>query len=257
MTALDLLESLNLLDENEHIEAKRASELGKSVLETICAFANEPGLGGGWLLWRALLGWLLGGLLLAWVTGGGLLLLGLAGLALGWAYSAPPLKLMSRGLGELTVALTWGLIVVGADQVQRREWLLLPGIAALGFALLMANILLINGHPDAASDAAVGKRTLVVRLGARASAGLYLLIALLAHGWLVGATWLGWLPAPALAGLASLPLSLAASGLLWQRADRPSTLQPAILLTIAAGTVHGLGLAAGLADQRLAAQPRS
>lgn len=50
MTALELLESLNLLDENEHIEAKRASELGKSVLETICAFANEPGMGGGWLL---------------------------------------------------------------------------------------------------------------------------------------------------------------------------------------------------------------
>ena len=50
MTALELLESLNLLDENERIEAKRASEAGKSVLETICAFANEPGLGGGWLL---------------------------------------------------------------------------------------------------------------------------------------------------------------------------------------------------------------
>ncbi|MDD5028752.1 MAG: ATP-binding protein [Rhodoferax sp.] len=50
MTALDLLESLNLLDENEHIEAKRASEAGKSILETICAFANEPVLGGGWLL---------------------------------------------------------------------------------------------------------------------------------------------------------------------------------------------------------------
>ena len=50
MTALELLESLNILDENEHIEAKRASEVGKSILETICAFANEPGLGGGWLL---------------------------------------------------------------------------------------------------------------------------------------------------------------------------------------------------------------
>jgi ATP-dependent DNA helicase RecG len=50
VTAFELLESLNLLDENEHIEAKRASEAGKSILETICAFANEPGLGGGWLL---------------------------------------------------------------------------------------------------------------------------------------------------------------------------------------------------------------
>lgn len=50
MTALDLLQSLNLLDETERIEAKRASEVGKSLLETVCAFANEPGLGGGWLL---------------------------------------------------------------------------------------------------------------------------------------------------------------------------------------------------------------
>ena len=50
MNASELLESLNLLDENERIEAKRAQEAGKSVLETICAFANEPGLGGGWLL---------------------------------------------------------------------------------------------------------------------------------------------------------------------------------------------------------------
>ena len=50
MTALELLECLNLLDENERIEAKSASEVGKSLLETVCAFANEPGLGGGWLL---------------------------------------------------------------------------------------------------------------------------------------------------------------------------------------------------------------
>lgn len=50
MNAPELLEHLNLLDENERIEAKSASEIGKSVLETVCAFANEPGLGGGWLL---------------------------------------------------------------------------------------------------------------------------------------------------------------------------------------------------------------
>ena len=50
VTAFELLESLNLLDEHERIEAKRASEVGKSVLETVCAFANEPGLDGGWLL---------------------------------------------------------------------------------------------------------------------------------------------------------------------------------------------------------------
>lgn len=46
-----LLKQLNELDECEAIEAKRsAEELGKSALETISAFSNEPGLGGGTLL---------------------------------------------------------------------------------------------------------------------------------------------------------------------------------------------------------------
>ena len=35
MTALELLQNLNLLDETERIEAKRASESGKSLLEAI------------------------------------------------------------------------------------------------------------------------------------------------------------------------------------------------------------------------------
>ncbi len=50
MTAIELLEGLNLLDEHERIEAKRASEVGKSVLETVFAFSNEPGLSGGWIV---------------------------------------------------------------------------------------------------------------------------------------------------------------------------------------------------------------
>lgn len=50
MDAQSLFEQLQLLDESERIEAKTATKIGTSVLETVCAFANEPGLGGGWLL---------------------------------------------------------------------------------------------------------------------------------------------------------------------------------------------------------------
>lgn len=46
----DYLSLLNALDENERLEAKRGTEVGPSILETICAFANEPGLHGGTLL---------------------------------------------------------------------------------------------------------------------------------------------------------------------------------------------------------------
>lgn len=49
-TASALLDQLRQLDESDRIEAKRASAIGKSVMETVCALANEPGLGGGWLL---------------------------------------------------------------------------------------------------------------------------------------------------------------------------------------------------------------
>lgn len=46
----ELVERINLSDECTDLEAKRASEIGKSLLETVCAFSNEPGLGGGYLL---------------------------------------------------------------------------------------------------------------------------------------------------------------------------------------------------------------
>lgn len=49
-SAQNLLDELNAVDESIRIEAKRASDLGKSVLETVIAFANEPGLDGGYLL---------------------------------------------------------------------------------------------------------------------------------------------------------------------------------------------------------------
>ena len=50
MRCQDLFDQLNILDEHPHIDAKTASEVSSSVMQTICAFANEPGLGGGYLL---------------------------------------------------------------------------------------------------------------------------------------------------------------------------------------------------------------
>jgi ATP-dependent DNA helicase RecG len=50
VTAADLIRDLNQLDEHPRVEAKTGSELGKSALQTVCAFANEPRLGGGYLL---------------------------------------------------------------------------------------------------------------------------------------------------------------------------------------------------------------
>lgn len=186
------------------------------------------------------------GLVLAAGSGSGLIAIGAAGMLIGWAYSAPPLALMSRGLGESAVAAAWWLIVIGADYVERGAFSPLPALAAAGYALLVANILLINGFPDAAADASVGKRTLAVKLGPDAAALLYLCLALLAHGWLLAAVALHLLPGPVLWGLLSLPLSVAAALQLFRHRNEPGRLRPAIVLTIGAAVVHGSALAAGL-----------
>lgn len=188
-----------------------------------------------------------GGLLLAVKTGGGVIGLGLAGLLLVWAYSAPPLKLMARGLGELTVALAWFLVVVGADYVQRRQFFVIPASVALNFAAMVAALLLINGVPDAPADARVGKRTLAVRLGPTGTAALYAALTLGAHAWLVLSVGLLVPPREALGGLVSLPLSLFATGWLWRQRQHPERLRPALAATVAATLLHGLGMAAGFA----------
>jgi ATP-dependent DNA helicase RecG len=49
-SAAELLDELNAVDESTRIEAKRSSDIGKSMMQTVIAFANEPGLEGGYLL---------------------------------------------------------------------------------------------------------------------------------------------------------------------------------------------------------------
>ncbi|MCS6811478.1 MAG: prenyltransferase [Tepidimonas sp.] len=192
----------------------------------------------------------LGGLWLALQAGGLLILIGLAGLLLGWAYSAPPLRLMARGLGELTVAAAWWLVVIGADITQRGQLHVVAAVSAVPFALLVANILLINGIPDAPYDAQVAKRTLAVRLGPKGVATLYVAIAGLAHGVLLAAWWADLAPSTAWWGLASAPLALAAAvrlGRFVARAEPLTALRPAIGLTIATALAHALALTAAFA----------
>ena len=185
-----------------------------------------------------------GGVLLVARSGLGLVLIGLAGLALGWAYSHPRWALMSRGVGELAVALGWWLVVLGADYVQRRSFSAIPALAGVSLALLIAAVLWIAEFPDARSDAQAGKRTLVVRLGPQEAAWGYLALVLAAHVWLVGWWQALWLPTTAIWAVASLLPSLAAAALLLRRAGEPQRLRPAIVLTLLAAVLHGVLLAA-------------
>jgi 1,4-dihydroxy-2-naphthoate octaprenyltransferase len=177
----------------------------------------------------------------------GLIWIGLAGLAVGLAYSAPPLKLQSRGLGEFGITAGWLLVVIGTDFVQRHTFDFAPVAAGLGFALLVANVLYINQFPDIAADAHAGKRTLVVRLGAYRARYGYALIALLCYGWVIAMVAMGHLPQLALISLLGAVPSFGALRELWRHAAVPPRLTLAIKLTIVAAALHGLLLAGTLA----------
>lgn len=190
------------------------------------------------------------GLWLTYRSAPGLVLIGMAGLAVGWAYSAPPLKLMSRGLGELAVASGWLLVVAGADFVQRGGFSFTPVASGAGYALLVANVLYMNQFPDVRADRRAGKRTLVVRLGPNAARWGYVAIATLAYGWLAACIALGTLPLAAAPALATAALSASAARLLFIHANHPSRLAPPIVRTIGAANLHGLTLSACLVGAR-------
>ncbi len=175
-----------------------------------------------------------------------LLYIGLTGLFIGWAYSAPPLWLNSRGLGELCVAAGILTITVGADFVQRKVFAYAPFIAGLSYALLATNLLYINQFPDRTADAAAGKRHWVARLPVQQARWGYVLIMTLAYIWLLSSVLLGWLPMFALLAFLALPLGILASRLLLRNAAQPQQLGSAIKLTITALIAHGALLSLGL-----------
>ncbi len=184
-----------------------------------------------------------GGLWLIAHSGTGLFWIGLAGLFIGWAYSAPPFKLNSRGLGELCVMLGFLLVVVGADYVQRGAFATLTWLAGLPYALLTTNILYINQFPDRAADIAAGKRHWVARLEPTQAARGHVLILALALVALALSVWQGALPPLTLLSVLGMLPTLKATGLLRRHADQPARLAPAIRLTIAGAHSHAALLA--------------
>jgi 1,4-dihydroxy-2-naphthoate octaprenyltransferase len=105
-------------------------------------------------------------------------------LALSWAYSAPPLRLHSSGLGELDVVVVvtglvplLGFTLQAPDRIGLRTLLL----AVAPLVCLQLAMLLAIEFPDEKGDRATGKRTLVVRLSPARAVPLYAGITLAAY----------------------------------------------------------------------------
>ncbi|HEX5131717.1 MAG TPA: prenyltransferase [Candidatus Krumholzibacteria bacterium] len=104
------------------------------------------------------------------------------GIALALAYTAPPLKLGSRGFGELTVAFThttlvllFGWTIQGGSPTAQVPFL----VAMPAFWALLA-LRTLAGIPDVPADRATGRRTYAVIFGPAQAAGIAAFAALAA-----------------------------------------------------------------------------
>lgn len=201
--------------------------------------------------WTLLASSALCGLALLVLTDLRLLSFGLCGLLLAAAYSLPPLKLMSRGLGELAVILAWLLIVAGGDFVLRRQLDPSAWLAGLPFALQAGMILLVNQVPDRQADLNAGKRNWTVRLQPNDAALPYALLWFGSGLAVFGGYWFGALPVSALMTLAVMLIGLVASRQIRRWALNPAQLAAPIRLTLLQAHLVGALLALSLLGDQL------
>jgi 1,4-dihydroxy-2-naphthoate octaprenyltransferase len=145
---------------------------------------------------------------LAAVRGLELLWVGIIGVFASLAYTAPPFKYKYKALGEFSVFLMWGpLMVEGSYFVQRQTFSSDAFWVSLPFGILVALVLLINNTRDISHDQQKGIITLPILIGQRNGLRLYLTLVVLAY---IGVLWMsifGPLQLWSLIVLASLPLA--------------------------------------------------
>ena len=183
------------------------------------------------------------GFALLWLRGSvALLAIGAVGVVVSLAYTAPPLKLVYRGLGEVAVAAGFGpLMLLGAYVVQTGgalSWE--PFVASLPIAVLVALILYVNEIPDRRGDARAGKRTLPVRWSPDAVIRAYDALVVLAYAVLVLGVAGGLLPVTALLALLAIPLAVRVHAGLRPNYDNPYGLMAVMAVNIQLHLVVGV-----------------
>jgi 1,4-dihydroxy-2-naphthoate octaprenyltransferase len=196
------------------------------------------------------------GVVLALTRGLGVLWLGIIGVFSGFFYTAPPVRLVRSGMGELLVGLNLGpLAVLGSAYVQTRRVWWEPVVASLPVMFLIALVLWINEFQDLKADAAVGKRHVVARLGRRRAARIYVTMLALTYISVVAGVLLAGVTPFALLTLLTVPVAWKAGRTALVFYDRPRELTPANAATVLLHLEVGLLLAVGYLLQGLVNRP--
>ncbi|HSL58528.1 MAG TPA: 1,4-dihydroxy-2-naphthoate polyprenyltransferase [Acidimicrobiales bacterium] len=185
------------------------------------------------------------GLALAVAVGWELLVVGAAAIAAAWFYTGGSRPYGYAGFGEVFVFVFFGVVAtVGSAYVHTGEVSTLALVASVPVGLLATALLVVNNLRDIPGDTAAGKRTLAVRLGDRATRGLY--VGLLVVTFLVIPPLAGLGRIGAVVGLLGIPFARRPVTAVLSGAHGPGLI-PVLGATGRVQLITGLALAIGMA----------
>lgn len=148
-------------------------------------------------------------------------------------YLAPPIKLIYRGFGEMTIAVCYGpLMSLGGYYLQTRRVDSEPVFVSVIPALLLFAIAVLNEVPDYFQDRLVGKRNICVRVGQKNVTRLYGGLLVACYIFLLVGLLSGRFPVFAWLALFCAPVSLMSYTIARKHYDNPHKFVSAIRLLI-------------------------
>ncbi len=163
-----------------------------------------------------------------------IMLLSLIGAVAIFFYLGPPLKLSYKGLGEVTIALSYGIFMMMGSfylQAQQIDFSIMG--ASILTSLFILAVTLVNEIPDYYQDKLVGKRNIVVRIGRLNTARLFGLVLILSYLVLIFEIISAILPLLCWTVLLTLPLAFRSYLTAIKHYDQPAQFIPAIRGTMA------------------------
>jgi len=147
------------------------------------------------------------------------------GLLGSYFYTADPVVLKSKALGEVTVFVMWGLLIpLGSYLAETGTPSVQPVLASVPIGILVALVLLANNIRDAEYDGSMAADTLAVKFGRGSAVTLYGSLLLLTYAFVPTMALAGLLPVWCLATFITVPDALG----LWRmfRGSIPNNADP-------------------------------
>ena len=149
------------------------------------------------------------GLWLAAERGWPILAIGVVGVLASITYTAPPLSYKYVALGEFSVFLMWGpLMVEGTYYVQQQAFSAQAFWISIPFGAIVALVLLANNLRDIAHDKSRNIRTIAILLGAQKGFYLYAALIAAAYASILVMIWTGVLSFWSLMVFLSMPIAV-------------------------------------------------